>query len=186
MSLVFNKSNKHTTIYDSYKVELAAKYIKSKKLTNFTEICSFTNEKKNMTLTIWCKNICYTNNLLPGLATALAPRLSRINWQINTVYQELIDEDAYDTSASDDRLYLDLRARAGYTTEMEKLEKNDSKINLSIQLKALTIKKRKLKIWVYSLGEYLYVLSRQGFTLRHKTYSIVQEGDDFLEWINKQ
>ena len=36
--LVFDKSNKHTTIYDSYNVELAAKYIKSLKLSNFTEI----------------------------------------------------------------------------------------------------------------------------------------------------
>ena len=124
--------------------------------------------------------------MLPGLATALAPRLSRINWQVNTVYQELLGEYAYDTSDSDERIYLDLRASAGYTTEMEKLEKNDSKINLSIQLKALAIKKLKLKIWAYLLGEYLYVLSRQGLSLRHKTYSIVQEGDDFLEWINKQ
>ena len=27
----------------------------------------------------------------------------------------------------------------------------------------------------------LFVLSRQGLTLRHKTYSIAQEDDDFLE-----
>ena len=35
-----------TTIYDSYDVELAAKYIKSIKLENFIEIYSLTNEKK--------------------------------------------------------------------------------------------------------------------------------------------
>ena len=35
ISLVFDKSNKHTTIYDSYNVELAAKYINSKKTDNF-------------------------------------------------------------------------------------------------------------------------------------------------------
>ena len=51
MSLVFDKSDKHTTIYDSYNVELAAKYIKSVKLSNFIEIYSLTNEK-NMTWTI--------------------------------------------------------------------------------------------------------------------------------------
>ena len=38
-----------------------------------------------------------------------------------------------------------------------------------------------LRVWAYSLGEYLYVLSRQGLNLRHKTYSIAQEDDDFLE-----
>ena len=64
---------------------------------------------------------------------------------------------------------------------MKKLERNDSKINLSIQLKTVTTKKIRLRIWAYSLGEYLYVLSRQGITLHHKTYSIVQEDDEFLE-----
>ena len=46
ISLVFHKSDKHTTIYDSYNVELAAKYIKSVKLSNFTEIYSLTNKRK--------------------------------------------------------------------------------------------------------------------------------------------
>ena len=44
ISIVFDKSDKHTTIYDSCKVELAAKYIQSIKLSNFTEIYSLTNE----------------------------------------------------------------------------------------------------------------------------------------------
>ena len=46
ISLVYDKSYKHTTIYDSYNVELAAKYIKSVKLENFTEIYTLTSEKK--------------------------------------------------------------------------------------------------------------------------------------------
>ena len=48
ISLVLDKSNKYTSIYDSYNGELAAKYIKLLKLSNFTEIYSLTNEK-NMT-----------------------------------------------------------------------------------------------------------------------------------------
>ena len=51
ISLVFDKRDKHTTIFDSYNAELAVKYIKSIKLTNFTKIYSLTNEK-NMTWTI--------------------------------------------------------------------------------------------------------------------------------------
>ena len=51
ISLVYDKSNKHTTIYESYNHELAAKQIKSLKLSNFTEIYSLSNEK-NMTSTI--------------------------------------------------------------------------------------------------------------------------------------
>ena len=46
ISLVFNKSGKHTSLYDSYNAELAAKYIRLVKLSNFTEIYSLTNEKK--------------------------------------------------------------------------------------------------------------------------------------------
>ena len=46
ISLKFDKSDKHTTIYDSYNAQLAAKYIKTIKLSNFTEIYSLTNEKK--------------------------------------------------------------------------------------------------------------------------------------------
>ena len=46
LSLVHDKSDKHTTIYDSYNRILAVQIIKSVKLSNFTEIYSLTNEKK--------------------------------------------------------------------------------------------------------------------------------------------
>ena len=96
--------------------------------------------------------------------------------------QELIDEDSYNGVRSDERVYLDLRASAGYTSEAEKLERNDSKRFFFIQLKNLATKKLRPRVWVYSLGEYLYVLSRQKLALKNKTYSITQEDDDVLEW----
>ena len=37
-SIVPDKSNKHTTIYDSYNREMSAQLIKSLKLSNFTEL----------------------------------------------------------------------------------------------------------------------------------------------------
>ena len=46
ISVVHDKSDKHTTIDDSYNRELAARTIKSLKLSNFTELYSWTNEKK--------------------------------------------------------------------------------------------------------------------------------------------
>ena len=97
------------------------------------------------------------------------------------MYQELIDENDYHGERSDERVYLDLRASAGYISAEGKLERSNSKINLSIQLKNFATKKLRLRVWAYSLGEYLYVLSRQGLTLRHKTYSIAQEDNNFLE-----
>ena len=46
ISIVPDKSDKHTTIYDSYNREMAAQLIKTLQLSNFTEIYSLTNEKK--------------------------------------------------------------------------------------------------------------------------------------------
>ena len=50
-SLVYHKSDQQATIYDSYNFELAAKTIKSMKLSNFTEIYSLLM-KRNIVLTI--------------------------------------------------------------------------------------------------------------------------------------
>ena len=64
---------------------------------------------------------------------------------------------------------------------MEKLERNDTKTNLFYHLKKAATKKLKLRIWAYSLSDYWYVLWQQGLSLAHKTYSIVQEDNSFLE-----
>ena len=58
MSLVFDKSDKHT-IYESYNVELTVKYINSVKLSNFTEIYSLTNEKNHDMDNLTQKHLLY-------------------------------------------------------------------------------------------------------------------------------
>ena len=65
-------------------------------------------------------------------------------------------------------MYLDFRASSGYTKDTEKLERNDSKINLHLQLKAAATKKLRFKVWAHSLGEYLYIFTKNGLTLRHR------------------
>ena len=59
----------------------------------------------------------------------------------NAIYQELIDGDDCNEVKSDERIYLDLRASSGYTNKEERLERKDSKISVSIQLKAAATKK---------------------------------------------
>ena len=54
---------------------------------------------------------------------------------LNPAYQELVSEDEYFDVKSDERLYLDLRASSGYVKEAEKLERNDSRISIYINLK---------------------------------------------------
>ena len=99
----------------------------------------------------------------------------------NPIYQELPDENTYYSAKSDETVYLDLRASSGYVKEAEKLERNDSKINLQITLKDVADFTLRVRIWAYSLSEYLYVLSKSGLTLKHRTYTINQTDEDFLE-----
>ena len=107
ISLVFDKNNKHTTIYDSYNVEVAAKYIKSIKLTNFNEIYSLTNEKKYDTDNLTQKHLLYKQVVAWACnACSTAPLSDYIN---NPVYKKFIDENVYDGNASNERTYLDLR-----------------------------------------------------------------------------
>ena len=47
MSIGPDKSDKHTTIFESYNIEQAFKETKTLKLTNFTEVYSLANEKKS-------------------------------------------------------------------------------------------------------------------------------------------
>ena len=99
----------------------------------------------------------------------------------NPIFQELPDEERYYSLKSDERVYLDLRASSGYVKEAEKLERNDSKVNLQITLKDTANFNLRVRIWAYSLSEYLCVLSKSGLTLKHRTYTINQSDEDFLE-----
>ena len=110
--LVYDKSDKHTTIYDSYKVEMASKKIKSVRLTNFTEIYSLTtNEKKydigNLTQKhpLFKQFVAWSCN-----GSSVAPLTGYIN---NPVYQEFIDVDDHFQVTSNERIYLELRACSG-------------------------------------------------------------------------
>ena len=159
-------------MYDNYNVEMASKKIKSVKLTNFTKIYSLTNEKKydidNLTQRhlLFKQFVAWSYN-----GSSVAPLTDYLK---NLIYQELIDEDNYWEVRSDERVYLDLRASSGYTKEAEKLERNDPKLNLHIQLKAAATKKLRFRVWAHSLGEYLHILTKNGLTLTHETYAINQ------------
>ena len=162
VSIVNDKSNKHTTVYGSYNRELAAQSIKSLQLSNFTEIYSLTNEKKYSIDNLTPKHLVYKQFVAWNCnGSSVAPLRDHMD---NLIFRELPDEEEYFSLKSDERIYLDLRASSGYVKEAEKLERNDPKINLMITL------------------EYLrYLLNKSGLTLKHRTYAINQSDDDFLE-----
>ena len=156
ISIVEDKIDKHATVYDSYNREIAAQKIKTLKLSNFPEIYRLTNEKKydvdNLTQKhLLCKEfVAWKCN-----GSSVAPLTEYMN---NFMFHELPDEDKYFDATNDDRTYLDLRASSGYVREAEKWERNDSRINLQIILKAAAKYKMKVRIWTYFQSEYLYVL----------------------------
>ena len=174
-----NKSNKHTTIYDSYNRELASQEIKTLKLTNFTEIYNLTNENKYDKDNLTQRHLLYKQFVAWNCnGSNVAPLADYMN---NPIFQKLPDEDTYFSVKNDERVYQDLRASFGYAKETEKLKTSDSKINVQITLKTAAKYKLRLRIWAYSLSEYLYVLSKSGLTLKHRTYAINQSDENFLE-----
>ena len=179
ISIVNNKSDKHSIIYDSYNREVAAQKIKSLQLSNFTEIYSLTNEKKYSIDNLTQKHLLYKQFVAWNCnGSSVAPLTEYMD---NPIFRGLPDEEEYFSLKSDERVYLDLRATSGYVKEAEKLERNDPKINLQITLKKAAQFNMRVRIWVYSLSEYLYVLSKSGLTLKHRTYAINQSHEDFLE-----
>ena len=133
ISIVNDKSGKRTTIYDSYDRELAAQNIKTVQLRNFTEIYSLTNEKKYSIDNLTQKHMLYKQFVRWDCnGSSVAPLTDYMD---NPIYRELPDEEEYFGLKSDERLYLDLTASSGCVKEAQKLERNDSKINLMITLK---------------------------------------------------
>ena len=106
ISIVYVKSNQHTTIYDSYDLELAARLIQSLKFENTSSTYSLTGKLKITQYKTQYKN--------------------------NDIYRELIEEDKYFSDESDERVYIDMRRSKGYTDELEKINRDDSGIALNI------------------------------------------------------
>ena len=179
ISIVPDKSDKHTTIYDSYNRELASQMINTLQLSNFTEIYSLTNEKKYSIDSLTQKHLLYKQFVAWNCNGSSVVPL--IEYMDNPIFQELPDEESYYSLKSNEKVYLNLRASSGYVREAEKLERNDSKINLQITFKKAATFKLRVRIWGYSFSEYLYVLSKSGLTLKHRTYAINQSDKDFLE-----
>ena len=54
----------------------------------------------------------------------------------NPIYQELTEQDEYTGNERDDHIYIDMRRSKGYTDELKKMNRDDSQLALTIDLKA--------------------------------------------------
>ena len=168
VSLVYDKSDKHLIIYDSYNGECVVQKIESVELANISKAYSVTNTinidtpndtRKHM---LWKQFVAWNCN---GYSAVLIS--DYIN---NPTFQELPVEKDYFGNDSDERVYIEFRDSLGYTNEIEKPSRNDSKLTLTIELKSALTKKMMLRVWRYTNNEYLYMLADGGLTLKYKAY----------------
>ena len=53
----------------------------------------------------------------------------------NKIYQEIITEENYTTTNTDDRILIDLRRSKGYADKLEKITRDDSGLGVVVTLK---------------------------------------------------
>ena len=144
---------------------------------------SLTNEKKYDIDNLTQRHLLYKQFVAWSCNDSSVAPLS--DYMNNPMYQELTPENQYFDVKSDEGLYLDLRATSGYVKEAKKLEKMIQKLLFTFYWNRQQQRQLGLRVWANSLGEYLYTLTTNGLTLRHRTYTINQTDDDLLEWEEK-
>ena len=170
ISIVHDNSYHHSTIYDSYDVELAAKLIKTIKFENASSTYSLTGkssydlEKGDDKYQLYCILVAFT-----CAECSSAPLAQYIN---NPIYWKLTKEDEFTNATRDDRIYVDMPRSKGYTDELEKINRDDSLLALAINLKAAATSKLRYRITGWSQGKYWYLLSNRGYIMSYKNYNI--------------
>ena len=139
-----NSSDQHRRVYDSYNAELASTKIKTVRLENAPNTYSSfntvkfeaSNEKDKyqlyMQFVAW---YCKGSSIVP---------LS--DYAHNPTIQELPKMNKYFASG-DEKMFINLRHGKGYTGELEKINRDDSDLTVTITLKAATTKKMRLLLF---------------------------------------
>ena len=65
-----------------------------------------------------------------------------------------------------------MRRSKGYTDELEKINRDDSLLALTINLKVAVTSKLRYRITGWSQDEYWYLLSNRGYIMSYKNYNI--------------
>ena len=141
ISLVYDKSYQHTTIYDSYDLELVAKLIKTVKFENKTKTYSLTGKLSYDLELEDEKHILYKMLAVYNCNGCSSVPLTQYIY--NESYQQMLYEDKFTENDSDDRIYIDMRRSKGYTDELKKINRDDGGVPLHIKLKEAATKKIK-------------------------------------------
>ena len=155
ISLVFGKSDQHQTVYSSYNVELAAKYVKLLALENASTTYSLTGQLEHNVSNEHDRDWFYQMFVAYYCEGCSAALLTQ--YKNNEIKQELTKEKDYFGDNSDERLYIDMRCSKGYTGESEKFTCDDGGVMLTIKLKQAAAKKMRLRVMAYSQAEYWFI-----------------------------
>ena len=169
ISLVYDRSDKHLSIYDSYNAEVASTQIKSIKLQNASNTYSEFNTVK---FDLEDEEDRYTlYNAFVAFVTEGSSIVAESEYMNNEVRQELPNQNTYFTD-SDERVYIDMRRSKGFTGELERVNRDDSDLTVTVDLKAAATKKMRLRITGYFQGEYNYMISSNGLIMNYKEYGV--------------
>ena len=164
--IVYDKSYQHSTIYDSYDLELATRLIKTVKFENTSSTYSLTGKVSYDMKKDDEKFLLY--KMIVAFACNGCSSTPLSQYKNNPIYQEITEEYDFGTTNKDDRIYTDLQRSKGYTDELEKINRDDSELALTITLKKAAAKKLRYRIVVWSQGEYWYILSNKGYIMSYK------------------
>ena len=170
-SLVYDKSDQHLTTYDSYNAETAAVDIRYIRLQNASNTYSEFNSIKFDLTDEEDRFILY--NAFVAWITKGSSIVPEADYLYNKTKQELPNRKTYFTD-SDEKVYIDLRRSKGYTGEFERVNRDDSDLIVTVDLKAAADKKMRLYVTGYYQGEYMYMLTKDGLIMSHKEYSVAK------------
>ena len=169
ISLVFDRSDHHLSIYNSYNAEVAATHIKSIKLQNASNTYSELNTVK---FDLEDEEDWYTlYNAFVAWVTNSSSIVPENNFMYNDARQEVPNRNTYFTD-SDECVYIDIKQSKGYTGEFQKVNQDDSNLSVTVDLKAAAAKKMRLHITGYFQGEYMYMLGKDGLIMNYKEYGV--------------
>ena len=153
-SILYDKSYQQTTIYDSYDLELTAKLNKTTKFENTSTTYSLTGKLSYDFSREDEKFLLYKMLVARSCEGCSSTPLTQ--YKNKPIYQEITEEDKFNDNERDDRIYIDMRRSNSYTDELEKSNRDDSGIALTISLKEAAAKKLRFRITEFSQAEYWY------------------------------
>ena len=92
----------------------------------------------------------------------------------NSICQEAPRKNKYFTD-SDERIYIDLRRSKGHTGGFEQVNRNDSDLTITSELKPALTKKMRLRVTGYYQGEYMYMLGNSGLIMNYMEHGVKRE-----------